>query len=140
MDVSYGLLALQAKYSPVTFVESDPGTGLWKSVVNLRAKDGTLLFDNALFHALNTDRQQSNLIELYIRILKCLMRTGLNSNRNHKIPSLTYIQLFYVFICIDQEFNSIPDMDNDSFMDICPNDFLAPHNRLTHFPDVLGKD
>ena len=51
MDVAYGFLALQGKYYPLILVVSDAGTSLQESVVNLKTKDGTLMFDNALFHA-----------------------------------------------------------------------------------------
>ena len=63
-DVAFGLLAVQARYSPINLVVSDAGTALRESVVNVRTGYGSLLFNNPTFHSLDMDRQQGNLIEL----------------------------------------------------------------------------
>ena len=47
--VAYRLLAQKAKYALLTPIVNDVGTGLRESVVNLKVKDRTLLFDKALF-------------------------------------------------------------------------------------------
>ena len=103
---------------------SDAGTCLRESVVNIKTSDGSMLFDNTNFQSLDTDGQSGNLIERYIQVIKKLLRTGLNSNGDHKVPTLTMSQLNYVFARTVQEFNSIPFLDKDGCVDICANEFL----------------
>ena len=103
---------------------SDAGTSLRESVVNIRTWDGSMLFDNTTFHSLDTDRQQGNLIERYIQVIKRLLRTSLNSKGDHKIPTLTLSQAGHVFAKIVQEFNSIPYLDKDWCIDLGANDFI----------------
>ena len=125
-DVAFGLFALQARYSTITLIVSDAGTALRKSVVNVRTGDGSMLFENTTFHSLDTDCQQGNLIDRYIQVIKKLLRTSLNSKGDHKIPTVTLSQVGYVFSKIVQEFNSIPYLDKEGFIDLCANDFLQP--------------
>ena len=54
-DVAFGLLTLQSRYSPITLVVSDAGTGLRESVVNVKTGDGLMLIDNTTFYSLDTD-------------------------------------------------------------------------------------
>ena len=137
--MAFGLLTLQSRYSPITLVVSDTGTGPRESVVNVKTGDGSMLFDNTIFHSLDTDRQNGNLIERYIQVIKRLLRTGLTSKGDHKVSTLTMSQLNYVFAIIVQEFNSIPFLGKDRCVYLCANDFLRPYNRLSRFPQIEVK-
>ena len=97
-----------------------------ESVVNVNTGDGSMLFDNTSFPSLDTDRQQENLIEKYIHIIKRLLRTCLNSKGDHKSPTLTLSQLGYIFVKIVQEFNSIPYLEKDRCIDLCAKISYGP--------------
>ena len=89
LDMANGLHALQAKLFPLTLVVSGAGTGLKTSVVNLQTQEGGLLFHNTHLLSLDTDSQQKYLAECYMQVLKKLIRTGLHSKIDHRIPCLT---------------------------------------------------
>ena len=125
-DVACGLLSLHSNVSPLTLVIAYAGTGLRGNVNHLETREGKLHFQDTHFLSLETDKQQRNLIEMYIRLVKRLMRSTLNSKGDHRIPRLTYTQLSYPFQKICQEVNCITHQKGDYLTDLSLTDFFRP--------------